>query len=94
VAKRKLKHPSQVPELAKYYFQNRTAIKKTKFMLSGGGTIEIGIFDEPVLHCTSGAILVCDEQGKVNVGTVCRTKDATGLEWYEDLHGALVRRIK
>lgn len=92
MAKRNPKEPFELPELAEIYFQNCVAIKKAKFMLSSGGTIEIGIFRETVLRCTSGVTLICDEAGKATFGTVCKTKDPTGLEWYEDLLRALVQR--
>ena len=84
--------PFDFPLWAEQLFTEETAIKRAKFILAGGGTFEIGIFCNTALDCTSGATLIRNMQGKVIKGTVCKTNDPTGLEWYQDIYRKFMLR--
>lgn len=84
---------SELPLYAKHLFANETAIKKVRFMLSRGGTVQIGIFPDTVdARGTLGVFLLRDKDGKTIHGTVCKTKDSSGVEWYEALRRELMLR--
>jgi hypothetical protein len=93
MGKQKPKDPSGNPEWAEFLLTEVTAIKKARFLLSDGGTVEIGIFHAPDGNYTMGAYLRRDENGEVHSGTVCKTQDASGLEWYRSLLREFMLRI-
>jgi len=62
---RKKRDPFEFPFWAEHLLTKEAAIKKERFIFSDGGSVEIGIFLNTVLDCTSGAFLLRDKESKV-----------------------------
>jgi hypothetical protein len=80
----------EYPGWAEFHLTKQPAIKKARFILSDGGSVEIGIFSEPPDMPTLGAILCRDKEGKAVSGTVCKTKEPSGLDWYQAMQQGLL----